>query len=225
VRLGLSALRYAGKLDDPESSALDAALGTAYAAMLADENDAASPVRIAAAAPLTYVPRGSIVAGVVVLHGHGGAFALPCWQVARAVAVRGAATLCPSIGVDADWGSPRGEAIVRAALGELGRRGAQRLVLVGLSDGGVGATRLAPRLRADLTAVVAISGVDPAAPSPGVPTLVIQGTLDRMMSASSARTWAARVGARYLALPHGHFALLVAPAEPLGAIVELLAGT
>ncbi len=212
MRLGLAALLYAGKLDDPEREKLDAALGLSYDAMRADEDDAASPLRIVSESPLAYVPRtGSVIAGVVFLHGHGGAFAQPCWQIAHALA--SAATVCPSIGASADWASARGEALVRDAIAELHRRGAARVVMMGLSDGGIGATRLAPRLRAELAGVVAISGVDPAAPAPGLPALVLQGTLDRMMSSAVAQAWAARVGARFVAVPHGHFALLLAPDE------------
>lgn len=155
-------------------------------------------------------PRGEASeVGVVFLHGFAGSFALQCLEVARVARDGGARTVCPATSFEGAWWRGDGEAITRASIAHLRARGARRIVLVGLSNGGVGASRLAPRLRAEIDALVLLSGLSPRAPSPGVPTLVVQGEHDTMVPTRLVRGWArGRSGVRYAELDGTHFVLL-----------------
>jgi len=154
-------------------------------------------------------PPSPVRGAVVFLHGSGGNFELPCWQIARAVASLGLTTACPSTRWVADWESENGEAIVRRTVALLRARGIQSFVLAGLSAGGYGASMLAPRMKGDFACVVLLSGADPEAPAADVPTLVIQGRDDTMVRPSDPDDYASRTGARYVDIDAGHFALLV----------------
>lgn len=147
--------------------------------------------------------------GVVFLHGFAGNFALQCLEVARVARGQGALTICPSTRFEGDWWRGDGEEIVRASIAHLRARGARDIVLVGLSNGGVGASRLAPRLGREIDGLVLLSGLSPRAPSSAVPTLVIQGDRDTMVRTSAVRAWArGRSRVRYVELPGTHFVLL-----------------
>jgi pimeloyl-ACP methyl ester carboxylesterase len=147
--------------------------------------------------------------GVVFLHGLAGNFALPCLEVARAARRSGAETICPSTRFEGDWWRGDGEAIIRASIAHLRSRGARAIVLVGLSHGGLGASRLAGRLGREIDGLVLVSGVAANAPTPRVPTLVVQGERDAMARTGAVRAWArGRVRVRYVELPGTHFVLL-----------------
>lgn len=215
---GTRVLVGGGLLRD-DADELPAAMRAAYARMRAEEGDAPSPVLatyLGMQSPsefdLVVVEPGSETRpgdAVVFLHGYAGNFALPCWQMARAVAPLGVLTACPSTRWIGDWWSPDGEATVRRTVEALRARGVTRIVLAGLSNGGYGASRLAPRLRSSLAGLVLISGAAPDAPPSGLPTLVVHGRRDSMASFSSATAYAARSGARVVALDAGHFSMLV----------------
>ena len=86
------------------------------------------------------------------------------------------------------------------------------IVLIGLSNGAIGASMTAERMHFD--GLILISGVSSHAPSPRVPTLLIQGSADTMVVTSRVRRWArshARV--RYAELPGSHFVLIEARDE------------
>ncbi|HVH41084.1 MAG TPA: hypothetical protein VM925_02040 [Labilithrix sp.] len=221
--LGTHVMVGAGRIRDIDAPRLESALHDAYGRMRADEDDPASPVRFrsvalaaedAAADVFIYDPteRRSNAEGnrpaVVFLHGYGGRFALPCWQIARAVARHGFATACPSIGPDGDWWSAEGERLLRRTTEFLRASGHDKVVLAGLSNGGIGASRLMAKTRGMFAGLVLLSGADPAASPPIIPTLVIQGRRDTMVSPSSARAYAAKAHARYIELDSGHFAML-----------------
>lgn len=155
-------------------------------------------------------PRGEASeVGVVFLHGFAGSFALQCLEVARVARDAGARTVCPATSFEGAWWRGDGEAIARGSIAHLRARGARRIVLVGLSNGGIGASRLAPRLRGEIDALVLLSGLSPRASSPGVPTLVVQGDHDTMVPTRLVRGWArGRSGVRYVELDGSHFVLL-----------------
>ncbi len=161
--------------------------------------------------------------GVVFLHGYAGSFALQCLEVARAVRSAPARVVCPAAPFDGAWWCPDEERIARGAIAYLRHRGADTIVLVGLSNGARGAALLAPRLRGEIDALILLSGTASEAVSPPVPTLLIQGDRDRMMRTSRVRAWArGRRGVRYLELPGTHFVLLEqrdAVARALGSFV------
>jgi pimeloyl-ACP methyl ester carboxylesterase len=148
---------------------------------------------------------------VVFLHGSGGNFTLQCWMVAQAAARAGAATFCPSTRFTGDWWTGPGPAIARETLDDVRARGFDRIVLAGLSNGGVGASRLAPQLRGGIVGLLLVSGAAPDAPAAGVPTLALQGAHDGMMTPRVVRTYAERTGATYVELEGTHFVLIEQP--------------
>ncbi|GAB4207197.1 MAG: hypothetical protein OHK0013_24620 [Sandaracinaceae bacterium] len=82
-------------------------------------------------------------------------------------------------------------------------------MLVGLSAGGIGASRLAPRLAGSIDRLVLLSGVSSSAPTPPVPTLVLHGDDDRMVPTARVRRWATgRARVRFVIVPGTHFVLL-----------------
>lgn len=160
-------------------------------------------------APKPVRPRGA----VVFLHGSGGSFRLPCFQVAEAVRALDVVTACPATGVTASWNDAAGEAIVRATLARLATK---EVVLVGLSHGGIEGSLLAPRLVKDglVRGLVLVSGADRDAPAAGVPTLVLHGTKDTTRAPlDDAQTYAGLHGAELATFDAGHFLLLVRAAE------------
>ncbi|AKF03654.1 alpha/beta fold hydrolase [Sandaracinus amylolyticus] len=143
---------------------------------------------------------------VVFLHGYGGSFASYCWIVARAAERAGWSTVCPATSFSTHWESGHGPAIARRTLDFARARGATTIVLAGLSNGGVGATRLARELEID--GLVAISGLDDHAMPIAKPTLVWHGTRDERFPIELARAWAGRAGARMIEVDGDHFALV-----------------
>lgn len=147
---------------------------------------------------------------VIFLHGYAGNFEMPCWQIAQAVAGLDVVTACPSTRFLGDWWSADGEAIVRRTVEMLRARGVSRFVLAGLSNGGYGASELAPRMKGTFAGMILISGAQADQPSPGIPVLLLHGTNDNVAPVSEARTYAAKHhGSRLVELRAGHFALLV----------------
>lgn len=194
------------------------AFGAAYEALVKEEGRLPAPVfptHLGLERPgsfdlaLVDDAPGTTTDAVVFLHGSAGNFLLPCWQFAKAVRPLHIATACPSTGWTADWGDPHGEATVRKTLDVLRARGFQRFALAGLSAGGIGASVLAPRIEG-LRGLVLVSGAEPEAPHPGVPTLLLHGVEDRHVDVDDARAYASRTGARLEEYPgRGHFVFLV----------------
>jgi pimeloyl-ACP methyl ester carboxylesterase len=227
---GTRVLVASGMLHD-DARELPGAMRAAYTRFRADQGDAPSPVvatylglERSSAFDLILLDQPGARSAVVFLHGFGGSFDLPCWQLARAVEPLGVATACPATGWQGDWSSPEGEATLRRTIDILHARGIERIVLAGLSNGGLGASRLAPHLSKHLSGLILISGADPDAPSPGVPTLVIHGRHDTMTSADESRVYASRTGGRYVELDAGHFAMLVRAEQTDAAIRDFVSG-
>lgn len=227
---GTRVLVGSGILRD-DAAALPSAMKSAYADMRKEEGDLPTPFvgtylglqrahefDVVLVEPPPDAPKGD--GAVIFLHGYAGNFDLPCWQVARASRVL---TACPSTNWTGSWWTSEGQATLEQTIDILHARGAKRIVLAGLSNGGYGASRLAPRIRGKIAALVLISGADPDAGSPGVPTLVIHGVGDNMAPVSEGRAYAAKYGARFVGLNAGHFAMLVKKEESdraLRAFVE-----
>jgi predicted esterase len=159
---------------------------------------------------------------IIFLHGYGGNFTLQCWLVAHAGERSGALTVCPSIGPAGDWWNPPGEATLRQTLTYLQQRGIERVYLAGLSNGGVGASRLAQRFETDLAGLILISGADPDAPITQLPVLVVQGTADERIPKQMVERYAAAVGATctYVPLEGDHFVLLKHADQVQAAIAD-----
>jgi len=148
--------------------------------------------------------------GIIFLHGFGGNFTLQCWLMAHAGERIGAMTVCPSTRATGDWWSPQGAEILRQTLTYLQQRGVERIYLAGLSNGGIGASRLAKRLESQLAGLILISGADPDAPISRLPVLLVQGKNDERMPMWVAERYAAaaRATSTYLLLEGDHFVLL-----------------
>lgn len=164
---------------------------------------------------------------VVFLHGYAGNFAVYCWQMAQAVRPISALTVCPSVGPQGDWWTPKGERTLQVMLYQLAEQGIRRVYLGGLSNGGAGASVLVHRIshpRLELRGLVLVSGAWSEMPTPKVPTLLVQGRHDTMMPAEAMRDLAERMGPRatYVELDSGHFAFLDRHIEGERAISDWL---
>jgi pimeloyl-ACP methyl ester carboxylesterase len=216
---GARTLIAIGGLTDPDVRELVPQMKNAYRSMRAEQGDLPSPVvatYLGLPAPgasdtLVFEPRSSShpAGAVIFLHGFAGSFTLPCWQIARVAARLDLVTFCPSVGYRGDWWTADGEATVRRTVAELHARGIRRIWLAGLSNGGIGASRLAPRMPHTFQGLILISGAAPEAVPTSLPALVLQGRDDAMMPASLARSYASRSNGRYVELDAGHFAMLV----------------
>ena len=227
-------LRPMGLIPPREGEGLTAALRREYGRMLAAEGVAPSPLASTALGldgPDSFdvlvhdasAPLASDVA-VLFLHGYGGSFALPCWEIAAAAADAGMRTACPSVGQRGDWWTSRGERIARTTIRWLRASGARRVVLAGLSNGAIGASRLAPRLRRGIDGVLLVSGASGAPPPGGLPVLVIQGDHDTMTSPVVARAYARRAGRRgtFVPLEGDHFVLVHRAVEIQARVTQWL---
>jgi pimeloyl-ACP methyl ester carboxylesterase len=113
-------------------------------------------------------------------------------------------TLCPSSTAQAAWWNADGDATFRASIRHLHSLGIERIYLAGLSNGGAGAGHIGRAHARELAGLILISGVGGDRP-PAIPTLVIQGSRDRMMSAARARAYAAgQPRVRYREIAGGH---------------------
>jgi hypothetical protein len=146
-------------------------------------------------------PSGISETGIIFLHGFGGNFTLQCWLIAEAGSRVDAFTLCPSTSPGGQWWKEQGTAILQESLNYLQQRGVKRIYLTGLSNGGIGASRMADRFEKDLAGLILISGADPNADITGLPVLVLHGQDDERISASIAEQYAS------LSAPNGTYRL------------------
>jgi esterase/lipase len=230
----LGLVRQWSFLPPTERAQLVPAMHDAYVAMRASEGITASPVvdtllgrqRPDAFDALVAEPRVSPPkAAVVFLHGYAGSFTLECWMIAEAARAIDAATVCPATSFDGRWWTPEGERTLRATLAYVEARGIERVYLAGLSNGGIGASRLAPRLAPSLAGLILISGTSPDGSTARLPTLVVQGESDTNVSAAGARAFAARNGATYAGSAGGHFVMMVRRTEVQETIAAWLKKT
>ncbi|HEX4516828.1 MAG TPA: hypothetical protein VH054_24940 [Polyangiaceae bacterium] len=223
------AIAYTHFMNDPDVPKLPNAMRDAYDQMAREEGDLPSPFaatylglqRPGASDAIEFMRDGD--AAVVFLHGSAGNFTMSCWLFARAAAKAGVSTTCPSTTWVGDWWSRDGEKIVRESIASLRARGKNRIYLAGLSNGGIGASRLAPRLADEkLAGLVLVSGAAPDARATNLPALVVQGRDDAQISAAVVHAYAARANATYVELAAGHFALLVEREKAQRAITDWL---
>lgn len=215
---------------DPDVAQLPEAMEDAYERMRTAQGDVPSPILATYLGLQQREAYDDIEIGdvarangvVVFLHGSAGSFTLPCWEVSQAATRANLATVCPSTGWLGDWWSAQGEAIVRATVADLRARGVKHLILAGLSNGGIGGSRLLPRMPGLFEGFIAISGAAPGAPSAGIPVLALQGRNDTQVSAKVVRDYCARSGGHYVEYDAGHFALLLHEKEAVDAMAAWL---
>ena len=147
---------------------------------------------------------------IVFLHGFGGNFTLQCWLMAQAGNQINAMTVCPSTGPIGTWWDAQGQAILQETISYLQRRGVERLYLAGLSNGAIGASRLAAQYRQDIAGLILISGADPSATIIDLPVLLLHGKDDERIPVSVMEAYAAAAGAytSYHLFEGDHFLLL-----------------
>ncbi len=208
-----------------EAEGLIPALHTAYVGMQATDGATFSPflsTYLGREQPTSFdvivaEPRGKQppTVAVVFLHGFTGNFTVQCWLVAQAAREVDALTVCPSVGWRGDWWTDEGAATLNTTLDYLQQRGVERVYLAGLSNGAVGACRLASRITPPLAGLILISGADAGARSTDLPLLLVQGTHDERMPAALARQLARQAGERatYHELDGDHFVLAKRHAE------------
>lgn len=174
--------------------------------------------------PLTKsAPAPAPTSALIFLHGYAGNFEMPCWQMAHAVDGLDMVTACPSTTFVGDWWSPEGEAILNRTVDLLRARGVNRIVLAGLSNGGYGASELAPRMKGTFAGLILISGAQADQPSPGVPVLLVHGAKDNVAPVEEARRYATKHHGKLVEVNAGHFALLVRAEEANRAIHDFVA--
>ncbi|MDY7227026.1 alpha/beta fold hydrolase [Hyalangium rubrum] len=216
-------LLLSGQLPRSDTRDFLPALNSAFARMAAEEGPIATPaiatwlgLQSSSDFDAVVIPpqdRERPEVAVVALHGYAGNFAVYCWQLSRSARAISALTVCPSVGPAGDWWSPQGEETLKHTLAWLEGRGIRRVYLAGLSNGGLGASLLASRVSrpgVELRGLVLISGASKRAPTPRVPTLIVQGKHDSMMPTPPIRAFAQRTGplATYFEVNSGHFAFL-----------------
>ena len=119
---------------------------------------------------------------LVFLHGFGGQLTPYLRMLVESELGREFIVIAPTLDNLGAWWSPNGAAVVERVLQYLPPEAdPSRVYLVGLSNGGVGATRLAtlPRLRSRIHGAVLVSGVGDAAATPdGTRFLILSGVKD-----------------------------------------------
>lgn len=215
--LGARALRFLWHMKPAESDALIASMRTAYVDERREQAVSGSAVldtflqRQSPRAFDTVIieARGTPRSAVIFLHGYAGNFTLECWLVAQAAREVDAITYCPSTDFSGRWAEKRGQETLRATIDAVHARGIRKIVLAGLSNGGVGAGALAPKFADELDGLLLISGVPGSGDGAGLPTLVVQGARDPMAPAQAARAFASRAHGSYAEFEGGHFVLLL----------------
>jgi hypothetical protein len=229
--VGARVLARIWRLPSAERTRLVPAMQEAYVAMRSSEGLTPSPAldtlvfrqRPEAFDALIVEPHERPAqAALVFLHGYAGSFTLECWMIAEAARAISAVTVCPSTGFAGQWWTPDGERTLRATLTYLETRGIRSVYLAGLSNGGVGASLLAPRFARSLAGLILISGVSSEGSTGGLPALVVHGEGDPMMSALAAHAFAARTGVTYAGFDGGHFVMMVQRAEVRDALGKWL---
>ncbi|HEX6244639.1 MAG TPA: hypothetical protein VFZ61_27160 [Polyangiales bacterium] len=223
-------LSLTGGLRDPEGPRFHAIMAEAYARLAPGAAAVPTPAIAtylglqtpSAFDTIVIEPDGPPRGALVFLHGYAGNFYVYCWEIAQAASQAGLITLCPSVSARGAWWNGDGERTFRATLQALHARGIPRVVLGGLSNGGVGASAIAQRHARELAGLVLISGVGGGPPA-GLPTLIVQGTLDRMMPAARARAFAGQSRrVRYRELQGGHLIFLSQQQKVRALIADFL---
>lgn len=162
--------------------------------------------------------------GIIFLHGFGGNYSLQCWLIAKAGYHVDAITVCPSTSVSGAWWNSQGQSILDQTFAYLHERGVERIYLAGLSNGAIGASRLAHRYQEDIEGLILISGADPDATMTELPVLLLHGKYDERIPVSLLDAYASAAGpnATYHLFKGDHFLLLKQADQVQKVIVEWL---
>lgn len=220
VLFGAQVAPYLGAISPSEKQSLDLAFSRAFQEMSAQGATPLSPFLttylnqqssntfdMVIAEPDSSTPPKT---GIIFLHGFGGNFTVQCWLIARAGSKIDAVTVCPSTNPSGYWWNPQGQAILQETLRYLRQRGVERIYLAGLSNGGIGASRLANEFKNDLVGLILISGADPNATITDLPVLVLHGQYDERIPVSVMEQYAtaSEPNSTYHQFEGDHFLLL-----------------
>jgi pimeloyl-ACP methyl ester carboxylesterase len=165
---------------------------------------------------------------VIFLHGYMGNVTAQCWEIAQAVKVFGAVTVCPSTDWTGAWWEPQGQAILQEIFKYARGRGIQKFYLAGFSNGGLSINRLASQLKNEkgLAGLIFIDGIQDGVSirETGFPVLIIQGTQDERIPVEGVRQVVKAIGdsATYVELDADHFLIMKQPNRVQYAIVKWL---
>lgn len=165
---------------------------------------------------------------VVFLHGYMGNVTAQCWEIAQAVKVFGAVTICPSTNWTGTWWEPEGQAILQETLKYVRSRGIEKFYLGGFSNGGISINRLAYGLKNEkgLAGLIFIDGIleGKSIQETNLPVLVIQGTQDERIPVGGVRQVVEDIGERatYVELDADHFLIMKQPSRVQYAIATWL---
>jgi pimeloyl-ACP methyl ester carboxylesterase len=165
---------------------------------------------------------------VVFLHGYMGNVAAQCWEIAQAVKVFGAVTVCPSTDWTGAWWQPQGQAILQETFKYVKSRGIEKFYLGGFSNGGISINRLASQLKNErgLRGLIFIDGIFDGASikETNLPVLVIQGTQDERIPFDGVRQVVEVIGdsVTYVELDADHFLIMKQPRRVQYAIIRWL---
>ena len=165
---------------------------------------------------------------VIFLHGYMGNVTVQCWEIAKAMKVFGAVTVCPSTDWTGVWWQPRGQAILQETFEYLRGQGIQKFYVGGFSNGGLSINRLASQLKNEkgLNGLFFIDGIQEGMSirETGLPVLIIQGTQDERIRATGVRQVVEVIGGlgTYVELNADHFVIMKQPDQVQNAIVKWL---
>lgn len=165
---------------------------------------------------------------VVFLHGYMGNVTAQCWEIAQAIKVFGAVTVCPSTDWTGAWWEPQGQAILWETFQYVRGRGIQKFYLGGFSNGGLSINRLALQLKGEngLAGLIFIDGIQEGESirETGLPVLIVQGRQDARVPVEGVRQAVNTIGdsATYDELDADHFLIMKQPDQVQHAIVNWL---
>lgn len=165
---------------------------------------------------------------VVFLHGYMGNVAAQCWEIAQAVKVFGALTVCPSTNWTGAWWEPEGQGILQETFKYVRGRGIEKFYLGGFSNGGISINRLVYQLKDEkgIGGLIFIDGIfdGKSIRQANLPVLVIQGTQDERIPVESVRPVIEDIGdlGTYVELDADHFLIMKQPSRVQYAIATWL---
>jgi dienelactone hydrolase len=180
---------------------------------------------------VAWLPSGDEpVPGIVFLHGFGGLLTPYLSSITEAPELAGYAIVAPALGMEGDWWTDEGRAVVLRTLDTLPPRiDRDRLFLVGLSNGAVGASAVAsdPELAVRFRAVVALMGASGEFGPPQIPFLLMAAEQDDRFEVEYLReVQGGLVGGApvdLVVVPGDHFALFTETASVNLALAGWLA--
>jgi predicted esterase len=184
ARFGLYLSRLTGTMVGREADRFDALLDSEYARLPEAWRGLPNALLLQQGQRLQWVPPGATkLPCIVFLHGFGGEVTLYLNAMVSSELGQKYIIVAPVLDNAGGWWSDRGIALVRHTLETLPEQADGRVVLVGLSNGSIGATRMLfePRIRSRISGAMLISGIGEVPTGSrldGAAVYVVSGTQD-----------------------------------------------